>query len=148
MCHMKLSLWLNEKYGRGKALSTAIGVPQSFVVKMAQGEKQVPAERCVPIERATGGAVTRKDLRPDDWQSIWPEAAANDWMPATPPPTTEPAAAAMVPLLQSGLEKAEQALADEPTDRVARLVQRNRAQALAEIATPLQPTTEPAAAGV
>lgn len=40
----------------------------------------------------------------------------------------------MVPLLQSGLEKAEQALADEPTDRVARLIKRNRMQALAEIA--------------
>ena len=54
----------------------------------------------------------------------------------------------MVPLLQSGLEKAEQALADEPTDRVARLIKRNRAQALAEIAATPQPTTEPAAAGV
>ena len=48
--------------------------------------------------------------------------------------TTEPAAGAMVLLLQSGLEKAEQALADEPTDRVARLIKRNRMQALAEIA--------------
>jgi DNA-binding transcriptional regulator YdaS (Cro superfamily) len=25
----------------------------------------VPADRCLPIERATGGAVTRYDLRPD-----------------------------------------------------------------------------------
>jgi len=87
MAAMKLSHWLKEKYGRGQALATAIGVPQSFVVKMASGEKQVPAERCVPIERATAGAVTRKDLRPDDWQDIWPELA-------TPQPTTtEPAQA-------------------------------------------------------
>jgi len=28
---------------------------------------------CVAIERATGGVVTRKDLRPDDWWKIWPE---------------------------------------------------------------------------
>lgn len=33
------------------------------------------ASYCVAIERATGGAVTRRDLRPDDWQSIWPELA-------------------------------------------------------------------------
>lgn len=26
---------------------------------------RVPAERCVEIERLTGGAVTRRDLRPD-----------------------------------------------------------------------------------
>lgn len=90
---MKLSHWLKEQYGRGQALAAAIGVPQSFVVKMAQGEKQVPAERCVPIERATGGAVTRKDLRPDDWHAIWPEAALPDWQPATLQPTTEPAQA-------------------------------------------------------
>jgi DNA-binding transcriptional regulator YdaS (Cro superfamily) len=46
----------------------------------------VPIERCVPIERATNGAVTRKDLRPDDWQEIWPELATTNQ-------TTEPAAA-------------------------------------------------------
>lgn len=30
---------------------------------------------CVAIERATDGAVTRRDLRPDDWRDIWPELA-------------------------------------------------------------------------
>lgn len=30
---------------------------------------------CVSIERATDGAVTRRDLRPDDWHLIWPELA-------------------------------------------------------------------------
>jgi DNA-binding transcriptional regulator YdaS (Cro superfamily) len=32
---------------------------------------------CVSIERSTGGAVTRRDLRPDDWQDIWPELAGD-----------------------------------------------------------------------
>lgn len=31
---------------------------------------------CVAIEKATEGQVTRKDLRPHDWASIWPELAA------------------------------------------------------------------------
>jgi len=35
----------------------------------------VPFQRCVEIEQATAGAVTRRDLRPDDWQLIWPELA-------------------------------------------------------------------------
>ena len=30
---------------------------------------------CVAIERTTGGAVTRRDLRPADWRDIWPELA-------------------------------------------------------------------------
>ncbi|MDA8456024.1 helix-turn-helix domain-containing protein [Acidovorax sp. GBBC 3334] len=28
---------------------------------------------CVAIEQATDGRVTRQDLRPHDWASIWPE---------------------------------------------------------------------------
>jgi DNA-binding transcriptional regulator YdaS (Cro superfamily) len=35
--------------------------------------KEVPIERCLAIERATNGAVTRKELRPNDWRLIWPE---------------------------------------------------------------------------
>ncbi|CAM3473578.1 transcriptional regulator [Paracidovorax anthurii] len=30
---------------------------------------------CVAIEHATDGRVTRQDLRPHDWASIWPELA-------------------------------------------------------------------------
>ena len=37
----------------------------------------VPYEKCVAIERATSGAVTRQDLRPHDWADIWPELAAS-----------------------------------------------------------------------
>lgn len=33
----------------------------------------MPVARCMSIERATSGAVTRQDLRPYDWQDIWPE---------------------------------------------------------------------------
>ena len=34
---------------------------------------RVPPEHCAQIELATAGAVTRRDLRPDDWWRIWPE---------------------------------------------------------------------------
>ncbi len=46
-----------------------------------------PIEHCVPIERATNGAVTRKDLRPDDWAAIWPELAIS--APIHPVPSVE-----------------------------------------------------------
>ena len=32
---------------------------------------------CVLVERKSSGAVTRRDLRPDDWQAIWPELACS-----------------------------------------------------------------------
>lgn len=35
----------------------------------------VPVEKCVAIERCTGGVVTRKYLRPEDWPNMWPELA-------------------------------------------------------------------------
>lgn len=82
---MQLSTWLQDR-GSGVALARHINVPASLVSQWGSGTRPVPIERCVPIERATNGAVTRKDLRPDDWQEIWPELATTN-------PTTEPAAA-------------------------------------------------------
>ena len=79
---MNLKSWVEAKYGRAFALAKSIGVPPSFVSKMVSGEKAVPIERCVPIERVTNGAVTRQDLRPDDWQDIWPELAEAHATPA------------------------------------------------------------------
>ncbi|MEX3614344.1 MAG: YdaS family helix-turn-helix protein [Burkholderia gladioli] len=37
-------------------------------------------ENCTGLERATDGAVTRRDLRPDDWHLIWPELAQQQEM--------------------------------------------------------------------
>ena len=44
----------------------------------------VPIPQCPEIERATGGMVTRRHLRPDDWHRIWPELV-NDEHPAPEP---------------------------------------------------------------
>ena len=49
-----------------------------MVSQWATGVKAVPTERCPEIERATSGAVTRRDLRPDDWHRIWPELVTAD----------------------------------------------------------------------
>ncbi|QII84245.1 helix-turn-helix domain-containing protein [Bordetella hinzii] len=40
---------------------------------IAYGQKRAGAALCIAIEQATGGAVTRADLRPDDWPLLWPE---------------------------------------------------------------------------
>lgn len=55
-------------------LAALLGVSAQVVSNWKQRDA-VPIERCVAIEQATGGQVTRRDLRPDDWQAIWPELA-------------------------------------------------------------------------
>jgi len=89
---MKLIDYLSA-HGSQTELARAVGAQPQLVWQWSKGIRPVPVERCVGIERATSGAVTRKDLRPDDWQAIWPEAASPDWQPAAPLPTTEPAQA-------------------------------------------------------
>lgn len=49
-----------------------------MVSQWAAGLKTVPAERCALLETATGGAVTRRELRPDDWWLIWPELVTDE----------------------------------------------------------------------
>ena len=41
-----------------------------------KGERPFPPEHCVTLEASSGGAVTRKDLRPEDWARFWPELIA------------------------------------------------------------------------
>lgn len=72
---MNLKSWVNAEHGRGKLLAEAIGVPQSFVSKMVNGEKSIPAEHCKLIQRITDGAVTVQEMRPNDWYKYWPELA-------------------------------------------------------------------------
>jgi DNA-binding transcriptional regulator YdaS (Cro superfamily) len=53
-------------------LAEMVGVSSSTPF-MWRTRKRIPAEYCAAIESATSGAVTRRDLRPDDWADIWPE---------------------------------------------------------------------------
>lgn len=49
-----------------------------YLRKACSAGQKFGAELCVAIEQATDGAVTRKDLRPDDWHRIWPELVDAD----------------------------------------------------------------------
>lgn len=61
--------------GIATELARSIGVSASYLSQMASGLAPISPERCVEIEQATKGAVTRRDLRPKDWARIWPELA-------------------------------------------------------------------------
>jgi len=68
------------KSGRGKQmhLAKAINAQPQLVYQWATGLRPIPIERCVAIEQATGGVVSRRDLRPNDWWKIWPELREPD----------------------------------------------------------------------
>lgn len=54
-----------EVAGTQAKLASLIGKRQGHIGNWLNRDKKVPAEACLPIERATGGKVTRYDLRPD-----------------------------------------------------------------------------------
>lgn len=55
------------------ALAARLDVSPGLVSQWRSGATAVTPERCIEIEHATGGAVTRRELRPGDWHRIWPE---------------------------------------------------------------------------
>ncbi|EIX9596860.1 MULTISPECIES: transcriptional regulator [Klebsiella pneumoniae complex] len=57
--------------GGQAAMSRNLGVSAPTVNQWTSGTRQIPAERCPEIEKATGGVVTCEDLRPDvDWKYL------------------------------------------------------------------------------
>lgn len=68
---MKLNDYLADK--QATDLAKAIGATSTEISDWRYGKRAVPVRRCVAIESATGGQVTRRDLRPDDWAHYWPE---------------------------------------------------------------------------
>ncbi|KDD44749.1 DNA-binding helix-turn-helix protein [Bordetella bronchiseptica OSU095] len=73
---MDLNRYLNrEDATSAAALAREVGVSPALVYQWRTGRRPVPVEHCAAIERATGGEVSRRDLRPGDWSRVWPELA-------------------------------------------------------------------------
>ena len=72
---------LNEYLSKPDSLTVAqlaerIGTKSDAQIRQWQhgyAERQPSPAYALAIERATGGAVTRQDLRPDDYWLIWPD---------------------------------------------------------------------------
>ncbi|WP_235033965.1 YdaS family helix-turn-helix protein [Pantoea sp. 18069] len=56
-------------------LAIRCGTTLGHITNISYGYKSCSEKLAVAIERETCGAVTRRDLRPVDWQQIWPELA-------------------------------------------------------------------------
>lgn len=70
---MKLTKYLETQTISKSDFSKNIDVSSGMLSQWLSGHRPVSPEKCVAIEKATQGQVTRKDLRPDDWMNIWPE---------------------------------------------------------------------------
>ena len=76
---------LSEYLARPDALSVSdlrvqIGARSDAQIRQWQhgyAKRKPGPAYCRAIETATGGAVTRRDLRPNDWHRIWPELAVD-----------------------------------------------------------------------
>lgn len=70
-----------DRLGGPSAVAKMLKLSSPSVVNWRR--RGIPIERCVAIERATGGAVMRWDLRPKDWRDIWPELEARPDAPTS-----------------------------------------------------------------
>lgn len=72
---MELHEWLKQEHGRQAALARHLGIKPPQVADWISGDKPVPVVHMAAIEVFTEGAVTRREMRPDDFARIWPELA-------------------------------------------------------------------------
>jgi DNA-binding transcriptional regulator YdaS (Cro superfamily) len=56
-----------------QAFVAAVGTSTNYLRKACSIKQVLGAELCVAIEEASGGRVTRRDLRPQDFGRVWPE---------------------------------------------------------------------------
>jgi DNA-binding transcriptional regulator YdaS (Cro superfamily) len=71
---MTLSDYIKAQRGNATALAEKLGISLSNLSQIAHDSKGTSPSRCVAIEQATDGLVTRQELR-QDWEQIWPELA-------------------------------------------------------------------------
>lgn len=51
--------------GDQKTLADRVGLHPSFIGQLLRGDRPVPATRCAAFESASGGLITKEQLRPD-----------------------------------------------------------------------------------
>lgn len=86
---MKLNEYLSSPGSLSVSqLAKLIGVKSEVQVRQWQhgyADRKPSPEYALAIERATGGLVTRQELRPDDYWRIWPDLPDPSQAPAPSP---------------------------------------------------------------
>jgi DNA-binding transcriptional regulator YdaS (Cro superfamily) len=74
---MDLKTYLSAERGRLVALSRAIDAHESDVSRWANGKRPIPIPFGLPIERETGGQVTRSEMFSREVIArVWPDLVA------------------------------------------------------------------------
>ncbi len=68
---MEAILQAIRQAGSQSALAKALGVTPPLIYQLATGRTAVSVQIAVRIEQKFG--ISRRDLRPADWWTIWPE---------------------------------------------------------------------------
>lgn len=79
---MNLTDYLARERGAARRLAKELNCHVKMLYPWANGRRPCPPLRCLAIERATAGVVTRRELRPNDWADLWPELAQQQQAPA------------------------------------------------------------------
>ena len=82
---MNLSTFLQTPGLNKAAFARRIGVSSAMLYQFEKGIRPVGHKYGAAIERASGGQVTRQELFPDEWESIWPELARRRRKTVSPP---------------------------------------------------------------
>jgi DNA-binding transcriptional regulator YdaS (Cro superfamily) len=75
LLNMNLIKYLEENQISQSDFAKSIDVSPGMLSQWITGHRPIAPAKCVAIEQTTKGQVSRKDLRPDDWEAIWPELA-------------------------------------------------------------------------
>ncbi|MBX9901453.1 MAG: helix-turn-helix domain-containing protein [Burkholderiaceae bacterium] len=70
---MNLATYISLERGNATQLAKGLGVGASYISQLASGHRCASAGTSSKIEKLTNNQVTRRDLRPHDWQDIWPD---------------------------------------------------------------------------
>ena len=71
---MKLREWLKSQgWGSIIRLSRLTGLDKNSISTWSHEKRPIPPEAAVIIERETRGAVSRPEMLPCRWESLWPE---------------------------------------------------------------------------
>lgn len=65
--------YIRETPSGAARVAAAARIATAFLYQIAHGKRRASPALARRIEDSTAGAVTRRDLRPDDWGDIWPE---------------------------------------------------------------------------
>lgn len=95
MGRMDLKTYLGSlKPDERDPFAVSCGTTPGHMRNVMYRQKSCAPDLAVCIERESKGAVTRRDLRPDDWHRIWPELVTAEFPAPEPAPAADAKAAA------------------------------------------------------